>query len=177
MRPKKTGLELNFTAQFTDNFRLMGSLTSMRGDFTEDIVYDPDGELDTPAGTSMPFSPDFKYWLGLDYTIPRPVFNGDVWFRYDISGQDAVFNSRGSAQEGVEDIPAYNVSNLQVGWSSGNGLVISLRAKNAFDQRYYQSFTNGNNYIGEWFDDPRWQDMRTLNRPREISLGIRKAFY
>jgi iron complex outermembrane receptor protein len=172
---EQTGIELNITAQLTDNFRLTTSITSMQGEFTEDLVLD--GVVETPAGTEMPFSPDLKYWIGLDYTVPDAMLNGDLWFRYDISGQDAVYNSRGSARDGVEDIPAYNVSNFQIGWVNQTGLEISLRAKNVFDQRYFQSFSNGNNYIGLAFDDPRWRDMPTYNRPREISLGIRKAFY
>ena len=33
-------------------------------------------------GTVMPISPDFKYWLALEYTMWDFMNIGDLWFRY-----------------------------------------------------------------------------------------------
>jgi hypothetical protein len=52
---------------------------------------------------------------------------------------------------------------------------VSLMARNVWNDTginslYYTS------YAGEWFGDPRFQYERTLQRPRTISLNVRKRF-
>jgi len=182
------GLELSITVHATDNFKIMGSFFAADGEYTEDIYWldpqagtDPlivDEVLDTPAGTPMPFSPDYKYWIGLDWTIPQAMFGGDLWFRYDFSGQSDSYGDRGLAEEGIVDIPAWNVSNLSVGWLNDDGWEARLYANNVWDQQYVQWFNRGDNgTMDDWFpSDDRYHNMRNYNRPREIGVRLTKKF-
>jgi outer membrane receptor protein involved in Fe transport len=175
-----TGLEIEVTGYLTDRLKISASVSTGSAEYTEDIVFD--GEVDTPKGTPMPFAPDLRYWVGIDYTIPDLLAGGDVWMRWDISGQSDSYNNRfwvdddGSTVE-ADILPAWDVSNATIGWQSESWQV-NVRVNNVFDKKYFQSFSSGNNYIAEdWYPgETRFQNFRTYNRPREIRLQIRKDF-
>ena len=42
----------------------------------------------------MPYAPDLKYWVGIDYTIPDAMFGGDILMRFDYSYTADTFDSR-----------------------------------------------------------------------------------
>ncbi len=175
-----TGLELEVTGCVTDQLKISASVSTGSAEYTQDIVFD--GEVDTPKGTAMPFAPELRYWVGIDYTIPDLLAGGDVWLRWDISGQSDSNNDRAwVGDDGLpvqaDALPAWNVSNATVGWQADSWQV-NVRVNNVFDKKYFQSFSSGNNYIVEdWYPgETRFQNFRTYNRPREISLQIRKDF-
>lgn len=124
----------------------------------------------------MPNSPKEKFWLAVEYTVPN-VMGGDMWFRYDTSYQGETWTDLDAAL--AEDpnglIPSWKSSNLQVGLSMNNGWDVSLMARNVWDDRginvLYQS-----TYSSDWFDDPRFRYMRTIQRPRTYSLSVTKSF-
>ncbi len=177
------GLELEATAYIGDNLKIIASLSTGSAEYTEDIVFQ--GEIDTVAGTEMPFAPKTKYWVGIDYTIPDAMFGGDVWFRWDVSGQDKSKNGRSWTDyddDGVptfiesDELPGWNVSNATIGWQ-GESLQVNLRVNNVLDQKYMQSFSSGSNYAADFFPGTvGFRDFRTYNRPREIRLQMRKDF-
>ncbi len=175
-----TGLEIEVTGYLTDQFKISASVSTGSAEYTEDIVFD--GEVDTPKGTPMPFAPDLRYWVGIDYTIPDLLAGGDVWLRWDISGQSESYNNRAwVGDDGLpvqaDALPAWDVSNATIGWQ-GESWQVNVRVNNVFDKKYFQSFSSGNNYVAEdWYPgETRFQNFRTYNRPREISLQIRKDF-
>ena len=55
---------------------------------------------------------------------------------------------------------------------------MNLRINNVWDKKYLQSFSNGDNWIvDDWFpDETRFRDFGVYNRPREVSLQVRKDF-
>ena len=131
----------------------------------------------------MPYAPDLRYWIGIDYTMQDVLFGGDVWLRWDISGQSESKNNRawvdGDTGDTVQadSLPAWDVSNATVGWQSESWQV-NLRVNNVFDKKYIQYFSSGNNWVTEdWFPaETRFKNFTNYNRPREVSLQIRKDF-
>ena len=183
------GIEVTFDFAATENFSIRGAFSFVDAEYTEDIFeYDPvdgypnppdrDEVIDTPKGTSMPFSPDERYWVALDYNIPTAVFGGDLWLRYDIYGQSDSYKDRGAAEAKTVSFPSWNVSNMAIGWSGGSGWDVTIRAKNVWNDRYIQALSDSDNDNMDfyWPADPRYRDMTTYNRPREISVGITKRF-
>ncbi len=177
------GIEVYLTAAFTDNLSFSASVSSNSAEYTEDIL-DTDGEIDTPAGTDMPFAPSLKYWLALDYTLPGSLFGGDVWTRIDVTYQGDSFNERAWASTDCggticygDVLPSWSTSNALIGWQ-GETVQVNLRINNIFDEKYMQSFSDGwNDDIDTWWPgETRFHDFRTYNRPREITLQFRLEF-
>ncbi len=178
---ESTGLEIEVTGYVTDQLKITASASTGSAEYTQDIVFN--GNISTPKGTEMPFAPDLRYWVGIDYTIPDLIAGGDVWLRWDISGQSDSTSERAGFDDDegtltpADGLPSWNVSNATVGWQ-GDSWQVNVRVNNVFDKKYFQSFSNGSNYIAEdWYPgETRFQNFRTYNRPREISLQIRKDF-
>ncbi len=82
------GAEISFEWQATDNLSFQGSAFFAKSEYTADTIIDPDPEADPflEDGQDMPNSPDEKYWLAVEYTVPE-FLGGDLWFRYDTSYQ------------------------------------------------------------------------------------------
>ncbi len=181
---EQTGAEVYITAVPTDNLRLTGNFAWGDGEYTEDIYSwdistDPRTRvIDTPAGTEKPFSPEFAYSVGAEYTVPRDMFSGQVSLYYYINGQTDTYRNRGSAQDGIVDLPAWDVHNMTVRWANDDGMSVSLRVRNIFNERYRQALYTGNNWQIDsyWPNETRWRDEVTFNRPREISLQLRYDF-
>ncbi len=188
---EQTGVELSVVAAVTDRFKITTNLYGGDGEYTEDILSwdisndDPNTPeierevfLDTPAGTPKPFAPDFKYTVGLEYMIPDAWAGGDLSFYYYINGQADSHNDRESAQNGTVDLPSWSTSNMTARWESGEGLELSLRVRNLFDERYVQSYSNDTDWQVEayWPGETRFRERYTYNRPREISLQARYNF-
>ena len=55
---------------------------------------------------------------------------------------------------------------------------MNLRINNVWDKKYLQSlYTSDNWIVDDWFpDETRFRDFSVYNRPREVSLQIRKDF-
>ncbi|MDH4257144.1 MAG: TonB-dependent receptor, partial [Gammaproteobacteria bacterium] len=120
--------------------------------------------------------PDEKYWLAAEYTIPQ-VWGGDLWFRYDTSYQSETWDNLDAAQELDFEalIPSWRTSNFQVGFDFAQDWGVTLMARNIWNDTGINALINST-YAGEWFDDPRYRNLRTLQRPRTISLTVRKRF-
>ncbi len=180
---ESVGIEIYAEASLTENLHVSASISSSSAEYTEDIVRS-DGSIDTPAGTDMPYAPDLKYWISIDYTMPGVLFGGDVWMRFDVSYQADSFNERawlstdcgGTICYG-DVLPSWSTSNFVIGWQ-GETVQVNLRVNNVFDEKYMQSFSDGwNDDIDLWWPgETRFHNLRTYNRPQEITLQIRKDF-
>jgi len=172
-----SGAEINATWQATENLLLQLSVFVADPEFPDEFSL-ATGEV-IPAGTPMPLSPESKYWAAIDYTVPNAFgLNGNLWFRIDASYQDAVFNTLESARTNDREglIPSYSIGNAQIGVSLTNGWDISLIVRNIWDEDAVNSLDNGGNGEPQWFGDPRYQNLRTYQRPRSVGLNFRKRF-
>jgi outer membrane receptor protein involved in Fe transport len=171
------GVEFNGEWQVTENFTLQGSAYFAKSEYTKDTL-DPRGNLYLEKGQEMPNSPQEKYWLAAEYTIPQFAgLSGDLWFRYDTSYQAETWDNLDAAldNDATGIIPSWRSSNLQVGMEFESGWDLSVMARNLWNDAGINALIHSD-YASVWFDDPRFRNERTLQRPRTISLSVRKRF-
>jgi outer membrane receptor protein involved in Fe transport len=168
------GVEISGEWQATDNLVFQGSAFFNNSEYTAD-TFTPSGGDYLEDGQEMPNSPDTKYWLAAEYTIPE-VFGGDLWFRYDTSYQSETWDNLDAALDNDLEalIPSWKSSNLQIGLSRQTW-DISLMARNIWNDMGINSLINST-YASDYFGDTRFRNERTVQRPRTISLSLRKRF-
>jgi iron complex outermembrane receptor protein len=178
------GWEISGNFNITDNLVLMGSAFFGDSTFTSDSYspYCPETEEGCDPwiydGAKQPGSPDTKYWLGIDYTVPRAFgMPGDLWFRYDTSYQSDTWDDLDSAAENdpVGYIPSWRNSNFRVGVSLDSDWTISLLVRNIWDDRGITSLYSSTFYT-DYFGQTGQSELRTLTKPRSFSLHVTKRF-
>lgn len=178
------GVELNGTFYVTPNFVLEGSLFLANAEYTADTYRpcrDPDDCVPTlwiEKGQEMPGSPDTKYWLAAEYTIPSAFgLNGDMWLRYDTSYQSKTWDDLSSALENdpVGLIPSWNHSNFQVGMAFQNDWTVSLFVRNVWNDRGISALYSSTFYT-DYFGQTGQSELRTIAKPRTYSLSVTKRF-
>jgi outer membrane receptor protein involved in Fe transport len=169
------GVEISGEWQATSNLSFQFSAYFANAEYTAD-TFEPDGDLYLQDGQEMPNSPEEKFWLAVEYTVPD-VLGGDLWFRYDTSYQGESWDNLDAAleQDPTGLIPSWETSNLQAGLSLQNGWDVSLMARNVWNDTGINSLYHSS-YASEWFDDPRWRNERTIQRPRTYGLSVTKRF-
>jgi iron complex outermembrane recepter protein len=174
-KAQTTGAEINGSWYVTDNLQFDASAFLADAEFSETFVTQSGSVI--PDGTPMPHSPERKFSAALQYTVPELDFvNGDLWFRYDTSYQSETWDTRGDAidRDPTGLVPSSVAANFQVGLALENELDISLMVRNVWDRRNVNFLSN---YIyGEFFDDPRYRGITAFQKPRSISLTVRKSF-
>jgi len=188
-KAEQKGVEMNGVWQVTPDFSIEASAFLANPEFSEDTIYpDPDDGVAIPAGTTMPVSPEEKYWVALDYTLPNLMdLDGKTWARFSYSYQGEVWKSTGAILDFVEAttpedraaardllLPSYSTSTLQLGFTAASGWEGALIVRNLFDETGY-NYISSSNY-GETFGDPRYRYIRSLQRPRTISLSFSKKW-
>ena len=190
-KAEQKGVEINGAWQVTPQFQIQASAFLADPEFSEETIY-PDGGLAIPAGTVMPISPKRKYWTALDYTLPNFMgLDGKAWTRFSYSYQSEVWKSTGAIADWVDAstpeekaaarellLPSYSTSTLQLGFTADSGWETALIVRNLFDEQGY-NYISSNNYgdspaIG--WSDPRYKYIRSLQRPRTISLSFTKKW-
>jgi outer membrane receptor protein involved in Fe transport len=127
----------------------------------------------------MPGSPENKAWLSVNYEVPN-VFGGDLWFYYDIAYQSETWSRisdiRDDYKGGLAD--SWTFSNFSAGLYLNNGVDITFKVRNLFDEHgWNNAYTSYDDYGDEFFGgDPRFKSTRSLDVPRTMSLTFRKAF-
>ena len=186
-KAEQKGVEMNGAWQITPQFKVEASAFFADPEFSEETIY-PDGDLAIPAGTVMPISPERKYWVAVDYTLPNFMnLEGNLWTRLSYSYQSEVWKSTGAIAEWVDAstpeekaaarellLPSYETSTLQVGYTADSGWETALVVRNLFDEQGY-NYISSSDY-GEYFGDPRYKYIRSLQRPRTISLSFTKKW-
>lgn len=142
-----TGLEVDITAQLTENLRLFGGLTLVDGEIDEFVNAPcslgqqyrdecPDGQQDLSGGV-LPNSPDWKLNLMLDYTIPTQNLPFEWTLGANFSAQDEVQYSVTQDPYTIQD--GYEVLDLSAGLHDKAGRYsATLFVKNALDEHYVQ---------------------------------------
>ena len=188
-KAEQKGIEMNGVWQATQSLNFQASAFFADPEFSEETVYpDPDRGVAIPAGTTMPVSPKEKYWVAVDYTLPNFFdLDGKTWTRFSYSYQGEVWKSTGAILDFIDAttpeeradardllIPPFTTSTLQFGYSANSGWETSLIVRNLFDEQGY-NYISSSNY-GEFFGDPRYRYVRSLQRPRTISLSFTKKW-
>jgi len=171
------GAEVNVLWQVTNNLSLEGSGYTADAKYTADTL-DPTGSVYLRSGVAMPNSPDSKYRLAAEYIMPNFAgIDGDLWFRYDTSYVGALWDNLDDVldNEPAGRVPGYHYSNFRIGLSLQNQWEFSLMARNVWDDRGINNIIRST-YAPALFGDPRFRNERTIQRPRTISLSVRKRF-
>jgi outer membrane receptor protein involved in Fe transport len=174
---EQEGFELDMSWQATDALRVETRL--FFGDPKHTSRYEfLNGDVAEP-GDPLPNSSDERYYFALDYTFQQPVFGGQLWARFDYAHSGETWNSIGAATNGNPWglIPAWDVSNLQVGLSLADGWDINFFVNNLNDHRVVTGRSDGR-WASDWtlFKDPRWRNVEYLQRPRHYGFSVRKRF-
>jgi outer membrane receptor protein involved in Fe transport len=164
-----TGLEASAWAQVTDRLTLNGSVFVADAKYTEDF----DQFVTRRNGEPLLFSPDSKFWLAAEYTIPDVAFGADLWFRYDYWRQSKSFQNAGDPPT---IIPASESSDFQVGFWKDDDWNLTLTVNNIWDQRQIYSFDQGGEFYADFFGTNQYRSLINYNRPREFTVRLRKSF-
>ncbi len=176
-KTEQKGVEISSILQVTDRFSLEANLFVADPEITEDLVY-PDGDI-LEKGTVMPVSPDRKYWLAADYEFPRFLpWDGDFSMRWSYSYQSETWQGIGAIIDNNRDllVPSFSTSTLQFGFRHVSGWDTALIVRNLFDEKGY-NYVSSSDYSDSLGNiDPRYKNLRSLQRPRSISLSFSKKW-
>lgn len=170
-----TGVEATAGWQVNENLKISASLFLADAEFSDDYTF-PDGD-ELLAGMPMPGSPDEKAWASVNYTVPD-VLGGDMWFYYDIAYSSETWNGTGDIIDNNTNglAESWTYSNFSMGLDLPSQLSIALQIDNLFDQATYSYIATGSNGDADTFNDPRYHDLRSIDRPRTAWLVISKRF-
>ncbi|HET8692789.1 MAG TPA: TonB-dependent receptor [Steroidobacteraceae bacterium] len=189
---EQKGVEFNGSWLATDRLSFDWSIFLASPEFTEDTFRENDiPGVDDPwiaKGWTMPISPKEKYWVSAEYRFPEGLLgSGEWWTRFSYTWQGKVWDSLADIEDYHSDdpdvraaaldflIPEWKSGTFQVGYtSSQGGWDAAFIVRNVFDDASY-SYLSGTNY-GEFFGDPRFNQIRTLQRPISYSLSFTKRW-
>jgi outer membrane receptor protein involved in Fe transport len=178
---EQKGVEISGVVNLTPQLVLEASAFLANPEFTEDTTIrddsDPEDWTVVTEGTSMPVSPEEKYFVSAEYTIPNfMAWDGDLRTSLSYSYQSETWKDLDAAIERDVDqlIPSSSNTTLQLGFNHNSGWDATLIVRNLFDEKGI-NYLNPNNY-GELFGDPRFRYIRTLQQPRTISLSFSKKW-
>jgi outer membrane receptor protein involved in Fe transport len=170
------GIEVSGAARLAEGLTLDFSASFGNSELTDDTVY-PNGDV-VPDGTPTPYAPDTKYWVGIEYTVGgwKP-FGGDLWMRFDYTYQSEMFNSLWNARADDEGgvIPSWDFGTAKLGMTLPSDLEVTLTIDNIWNEAG-MNWLSDDGRDAEIFGDPRFRETRSLFRPRNIGIGIRKKF-
>jgi outer membrane receptor protein involved in Fe transport len=179
-----TGVEINGSFYITENLLLEGSVFLADAKYTADTYRpctDPDDcdpTLWIENGQEMPGSPDTKIWAAIEYSRPGAFgLGGDMWFRYDTTYQSDTWDDldAAAANDPVGLIPSWSSANFQVGWATQSDWTYTLFVRNIWNDKGINSLQSSTYYY-DYFGQPGSAWLRTLQRPRTISLNVTKRF-
>ena len=191
-KAEQKGVEMNGIWQVTADFNIQASAFFADPEFSEDTVYpDPDDGVAIPAGTTMPVSPEEKYCIALDYTLPNFLdLDGKTWTRFSYSYQGEVWRSTGAILDYIEAetpeeradaedllLPSYSTSTLQFGftadsgWETATDCPQSLR-RDRLQLHQRQQLGRSRRRLGR----PTLQYIRSQQRPRSSACRSTKKW-
>ena len=170
------GVEVTWDASITDSLRFEGSIFRGDPEFNSEFTLLSGEQI--VDGTTMPISPEFRYYFAVEYTFWNWRDWGDLWVRYDTSHQSEVYNSLSSAiaedPEGKQ--PSWTLSNFQLGIELPDGPQFALEVYNVWDARTINYLDNGANFQAAQFGDTRFHNIRSYVAPRSIGLSATFRF-
>jgi iron complex outermembrane receptor protein len=173
------GIELVSQYLFTEDFSINFNMFWADPEWSNDFTYpwqDEGTEPEIRKGMDVPNSPKWKGQVSAYWSIPDVWGTEDLFFYYDISFQGKTWNSLSSISNDDENgiVPSWNVSNLRFGANLHDEWSIALVVRNLFDQKAMSWLDTGGNYIPDFFEADWGRDIRSYNRPRTISVQVRK---
>ena len=128
------------------------------------------------VGDLLPYSPKEKAYAAVQYSMPQPIFGGDLWARYDTSYQSKMARSLSDALIGRTDLlDGFTKSNMAAeirfdGWE------LVLRVDNVWNEEAAGKVGSSSFYQILYPNEQRFRDSVIPSRPRTISLGFRMEF-
>jgi len=131
-----TGVEFEFQAFVTDQFRVHGNVAVLDATFRDFLTFTQGVQVDR-SGDNIASVPELTYNLGFEWTIP--VRNGgNVRFRGDYIWEDETENF-------LTVLPQWEVANFRLAYApSSEKWEVSAWIRNAFDELYWTTATNAN---------------------------------
>ncbi|MCC7411942.1 MAG: TonB-dependent receptor [Gammaproteobacteria bacterium] len=126
--------------------------------------------LNTPAGTPLPLSPDWKATLSLQYNWQQRLFGAEPYVRFDFAHVGESVNSLSGIESFIGQRPVrtqapYDTGDLKLGLEHDNWSA-SFFVDNLWDER------------AEMFYNNRWADNRlSTNQPRTFGIKLRRRFH
>jgi len=160
------GIEVDLALQATEQLKLIAGIA--RTDATIDEFFCPTGEQCTDrSGLDVPFSPDLKYMISLNYFTELEEMNITWNSSYVYTDeQKATLPTNTGAFNPEVVLPDYAILNASIKFSfDDDNFHITLIGRNLTDESYYTS------YSGDGF---RYQVPR--NTDRYFGLQLRKLF-
>jgi iron complex outermembrane receptor protein len=179
-KAEQKGIEIATTFNVTERLSLSGNLFLADPEFSEDTVYPDETVLE--AGTEMPVSPKEKFFISGDYNIPNfRGSNGSLWARASYSYQGKTWKSISAVMDQDPNlrIPSYSTASASLGYSHDSGWETALNVRNLFDEKgfnYLSSATYGLDFGAVAGNDPRWNYLRSLQRPRSVSISFTRKW-
>ncbi|WP_086933662.1 TonB-dependent receptor [Agarilytica rhodophyticola] len=136
------GIELDFLWQVTDALTLSGGLAEIEAEIDE--FFCPAGAACTDrSGLDVPFSPDTKYSLALDYTMA--LSNMDILWNASYSYTDEQVSALPDNEGNFAPflfLPDYGLLNASIAFSfNDDAYRISLIGKNLTDEQYFSTYS------------------------------------
>lgn len=111
------GVEVEFTYLATEQFKLMGSLGLLDGEFAS---YPGGGTAGADvSGNTLPGVSDVSVSIGVQYFVPVPAFSAELLFRMDYSYRDDYYNDANN----VKTQTLASGDSVQFGWVEAYDLV------------------------------------------------------
>lgn len=171
------GVELNGEWQATDRLNFAWSAFWADPEFTEDTFYPNSEDIYVAKGSTMPVSPEEKYWASVEYYLPRSQSaTGDFFTRFSYSWTGETWNSLSAIEDDDRDLllPPWKSGTLQFGYDSDSDWTAKVLVENLFDNSSINWMSERD--YGAFFGDPRWRYIRGLQRPRTITLSFSKKW-
>jgi iron complex outermembrane recepter protein len=149
------GLSLDFNALLWDSLDVGLNLQLLDGETKSDNEL-----IDTVAGTRLPFSPEEKGAVWLEYTFPGELAGGKFYGRYQ-------WTYNGNSLNGIFDAvlqPAYQISDMRIGFEAEDWEIYAF-VDNLTDERA-ALFVQNTPPLGTV----------TINAPRTWGLGFSKSW-
>ena len=176
-----SGAEVSFLARVTNGLTVDGSLGLLDAEFDRYVTADsffPNSPIIDLAGNKLPYSPELKANLGLQYDWKLEGNNGQFSARVDGSWIDEqwsnAFNRPGDGINLLGDgdlLPAYSLINARFGWDSAGGdWSVDAYVNNVFDEaaKTYSFVTSAAIIRGEVYS--------SITAPRTFGVRVSKTF-
>jgi outer membrane receptor protein involved in Fe transport len=146
------GISADFMATLWDSLDV-----GLNAEFLDPRVTRGNDLIGTQSGDRLPFSPEEKGAVWLDYTIPREIAGGHMYGRFQ-------WTYTGNRLNGVWQPaalqPAYQIADFKVGFESGDWEIYA----------YVDNLTDERAVVRDWTGEP--QGPVSLNRPRSWGVGF-----
>ena len=149
------GVELELTAQLSDNFELIGGLGVLDTEFSSDQVFDVAGDFYTLEGNELPSAPGVNANMVARYYVGLGEY-GELAFQADYTWQDDHYLQIENDPYSYHD--SYGLGNAKVSWHSITGAyTVEAFVNNLTDEQYFTY----QNTLGEDWGYGVWGKPRT----------------